>query len=227
MHGIERIKPILCSRSKGLLEQGGEVGRNYELLFGTLINELVEKRKEELFFILDDYHALPLDSLVHQALDYFIDNLPDVVHVVIASRTIPPLPSLSKWRAKENLFEISREELKFTDDEMKTLLCEVYKTSLTEEELKLVSEKTEGWITGIRLILQSVGKEGKSIKDTLNSYLETNQPLFEYFANEILANETLEVQDFLRKCSILDIITAEACDEIFRIKNLNLRFNRF
>jgi len=218
VHGLEKLKKGLALRTKGLLEQGGEVGKNYELLFGTLINELVEKRKEELFFLLDDFHALPEESLVHQAVDYFIDHLPDIVHVVIASRTIPPLPSLSKWRAKEDLFELTREGLRFTEEEVKALLSEVYKLVLTEEEIKRVSEQTEGWITGIKLILQSAGKDGKTIKETLNGYLEANQPLFEYFANEIVASEALGVQDFLRKSSILDVMTPEACDKIFHLE---------
>ena len=223
VHGLEKLQKGLASRTKGFLEQGGEVGKNYELLFGTLINELVEKRKEELFFVLDDYHALPGDSLVHQALDYFIDHLPDTVHVVVSSRTMPPLPSLAKWRAKQDLFELTREGLKFTEEEVKALLTEVYKTVLNEEELKRVSEQTEGWITGIQLILQSAGKGGKvpaqaGIKETLNGYLEANQPLFDYFANEIIARESLEVQNFLMKSSILDTITSEVCDRIFGIE---------
>ncbi len=216
VHGLEKLKKDLASRTKGLLEQGGEVGKNYELLFGTLINELVEKRKEELFFILDDYHALPEDCLVHQALDYFIDHLPDIVHVVISSRTMPPLLSLAKWRAKEDLFELSREGLRFTEEEVKALLSEVYKLVLSEEEVKRVNEQTEGWITGIRLILQSAGKDGKTVKETLNGYLEAHQPLFEYFANEIVAGESLDVQDFLRKSSILEPLTPETCDQVFK-----------
>lgn len=109
VNGLEKIQPGMASRCKGLLDQGGEVGKNYELLFGTLINELVEKRKEELFIILDDYHFLDEYSAVHQGLDYFIDHLPEKAHVVIASRFPPPFPSLAKWRAKEDLFEIARE----------------------------------------------------------------------------------------------------------------------
>ncbi len=219
LHGLEKLKKNLASRTKGLLEQSGEVGRNYELLFGTLINELVEKRKEELFFILDDYHALPEDSLVHQAMDYFIDHLPDTVHVVISSRTMPPLPSLSKWRAKQDLFELTREGLRFTEEEVKALLTEVYKTVLSEEELRRVSEQTEGWITGIQLILQSAGKDGKTVKETVNGYLEANQPLFEYFANEIYSGEPIGVQSFLRKSSILEVMAPEACDRICGIEN--------
>ncbi len=222
-HGFERIQPDLARRTRGLLKQGSEAVSNHELMMGTLINELVEKRKQELFIVLDDYHNLNEDSIVHKALDYFIDHLPDIIHVIIASRTIPLFASLTKWRSKQDLFELSRDNIKFTEEEVKILLNEVYKIVLPEDELKRVSEKTEGWITGIQLILQSAGTDGKvpaaaGIKETLNGYLEANQPLFDYFANEILRYEPAEVQEFLIKSSVLDIMTPEVCNGILKMR---------
>ena len=218
LYGLDRLEPNLVRRSRGLLRHGESLPRSYELAMGTLINELVEKRKEELFFVLDDYHVLSEDSLVHKALDYFIDHLPDTVHVVIASRTVPPLPSLAKWRAKQDMMELTREELRFTEEEVGALLAQVYQTVLPDEELKRVSEQTEGWITGIQLILQSLGKDGKTLKETLKGYLEANQPLFEYFASEVLSSEAPGVQDFLRKSAILDVLTPEDCEGVLAVK---------
>lgn len=217
--GLEQLQPNLVQRTSGLLEHGAELAKNYELVMGTLINELMEKRSQELFFILDDYHTLLDDSLVHNALDYFINHLPDTVRVVIASRTVPQLTSLAKWRSKQNLFELSREELRFTHNEIKALLSRVYKVILSDEELSQVSNHTEGWITGIQLILQSAGKERKTVKEILNGYVAQNRPLFEYFANEILTGESSRVQNFLKYSSILEIMTPNACDAILGMKD--------
>jgi len=219
VYSLEQLQPGLIMRTKGLLAQGGEAISNYELMMGTLINELVEKRKQELFFILDDYHALAEDSMVHKAVDYFIDHFPEAMHVIVASRTIPSLPSMAKWRAKQNLFEISREALKFTEDEVKALLAETHKIALSEEELRNITAHTEGWITGIQLILQTAGKDSKPVKETLNGYLEANQPLFDYFANEIFNSETKETQEFLMKSAVFDILMPDACNRIIGIKN--------
>jgi diguanylate cyclase (GGDEF)-like protein len=219
MHGFEQTDPGLVERSRLLSTQGGEIVRNYELVMGTLINELVEKLNEKLFIFLDDYHSLTEDSLVHKALDYFIDHLPAMVYVVIASRSIPPLVSLTKWRSKQDLFELAREELRFTAEELKTLLADVYKMALGEDELMRVTSETEGWITGIQLTLQSAEKDGNTLKQTLNGYLESNQPLFKYFANEIFNGEPLAVKDFLLKSSVLDIMTIEACNCVLEIKD--------
>jgi len=219
VHGIEELAPGLIPRTVGLLNRKGEVGNDLKLAMGTLINELVEKRREEMFLLFDDYQVLAVDSPVHQAMEYFIDHLPEKVHIVISSRTEPPLPNLAKWRAKRDLFELTREDLTFSDDEVKTLLREAYRRGSTEEELRQVRDQTEGWITGIQLILQSAGKGGKTIRETLAGYLEANHPLFDYFIREVLAGEPREVQDFLKGSALLDILTPEACGCILGTKN--------
>ncbi|KPJ70802.1 hypothetical protein AMJ52_09420, partial [candidate division TA06 bacterium DG_78] len=218
LHGLEQLQPGSVQRTRGLLEQGPEVVKNYELVMGTLINELIEKFKSDVFLILDDYHTIADDSLVHRALDYFIDNLPDMMRVVLASRIIPQLPSLTKWRSKQNLFELTRDNLKFTQDEVASLFTGVYRLMLSDEDSRNVADHTEGWITGIQLILQSVGKDQKTVRETLNSYLAAHQPLFDYFANEVLIREPVELQNFLKFSSILEAMTPETCTTILGTK---------
>jgi LuxR family maltose regulon positive regulatory protein len=219
LHGFEQLQPGSVQRTRGLLEQGPEVVKNYELIMGTLINELVEKCKGTIFLILDDYHTITDDSMVHRALDYFIDNLPDTVRVILASRTTPCLPNLSRWRSKQDLFELTRDNLRFTHEEVTSLLTGVYKLILSDEELRNVANHTEGWITGIQLIFQSVGKDRKTVRETLNGYLAAQQSLFDYFANEVLIRESLELQNFLKFSSILEVMTPEACKIILGVKN--------
>jgi LuxR family maltose regulon positive regulatory protein len=218
LHALEQLQPGSVQRTRGLLEQGPEVVKNYELVMGTLINEFVEKCKRTIFLILDDYHTIADDSVVHRALDYLIDNLPRMVRVVLASRTIPQLPNLSKWRSKQDVFELTRDNLKFTQDEVASLLTDVYRLMLSDEELKNVADHTEGWVTGIQLVLQAVGKDKKTVRETLNGYMAAHQPLFDYFANEVLRREPVKLQNFLTCSSILEVMTPEACTTVFGTK---------
>jgi LuxR family maltose regulon positive regulatory protein len=219
IEGLSQIQPELAKLSSNLLKQGTGVTTNYELIIGTLINELNEQLDRELYFVLDDYHTIFKDSLVHKALDYFIDHMPSKVHVIISSRSESSLFSLAKLQSKQHLFELSREDLKFTSEEIKILLSRVYRILLTGEELKRVSDHTEGWITGIQLILQTAGKDRKTVKETLNGYIAANQPLFDYFANEILTAESVRVQNFLKHSSVLETMTPDACNTVLRIKD--------
>jgi LuxR family maltose regulon positive regulatory protein len=219
VQGLNQIQPNLAKLSSNLLEQENKVTTNYELIIGTLINELNEQLESELYFVLDDYHNIIKDSLVHKALDYLIDYMPNRMHVIISSRSTPPLFSVAKLQSKQHLFDLSREDLKFTPEEIKVLLSRVYRILLTGDELKRVSDHTEGWITGIQLILQTAGKDRKTVKETLNGYIAANQPLFDYFANEILTSESLRVQNFLKHSSVLETMTPDACNNVLKIKN--------
>jgi LuxR family maltose regulon positive regulatory protein len=219
MHGLELFQPHLVERTHRLLQGGTDKTDNYELILKTLVNELVEKTNQDLFIILDDYHTILDASLVHEALDYFVNHVPPHVHVIIAARVIPPLSSLAKWRAKQDLFELSRDDLRFTKDEITVLFNNVYRMMLSHEELKRIFKHTEGWITGIQLIVQSADKRRNTVKEILNGYVAANQPLFGYFANEILAWERSEVREFLIRSSVLEIMTPHVCDMVLKRKN--------
>lgn len=222
VNGIKQIDPILVKYSEGLLKSAkahGEIAKNVELPFGTLINELHEKRKKELFVILDNYHNIAEDSVVHRALDFFIDRLPENTRVIISSRSVPPLPSLARWRAKQELFELSREDLAFTAEEIAALLKDVCKTSLSEEDVRQITAHTEGWVTGVRLILQPDNRGEKTIQQRIHDQLEANKPLYEFFVNDILSGESKALQDFLIKCSILSVMTPAACNAILEVND--------
>jgi diguanylate cyclase (GGDEF)-like protein len=217
VEAMQKIQKSLGKRTKTLFSHVENITRDVEMIMGTLINEIVKKRKEKIFIIFDDFHTIPQESSVYQALDYFIDHLPENVHIIISTRISPSLPSLARWHSKQDVFELTKEELRFTDKEIKFLLEDIYKTTLSSEELKGLALHTEGWATGLQMILQHTGAE--KIKNTLNNYLESNVPLFEYFANEILEEESTVIKEFLLKSSILDWMTTDICDSVLKMNN--------
>ena len=219
IYAFKQIQSDLVIRTDALLKQRGSILKNFELIMTTLINELAEKRKEELFIILDDYHNLDKDSLVHRALEFFINRMPDVIHLIIASRNKPPFRFLPKWQVCQNLFVLSRDELRFSEKEMRILLSEIYSIHLTDADFKLLFEHTEGWITGLQVILQSADKEGWTLKNALNGYLATNELLFNYFASEIFSSLPAEKQTFMKVSALIDIMTPEICNTICKVSN--------
>ena len=48
--------------------------------------------------VLDDYHAIGA-SEVHEAVTFLLDHLPDHLHLVVATRSDPPLP-LARLRSR-------------------------------------------------------------------------------------------------------------------------------
>ncbi|MGB3340027.1 MAG: BTAD domain-containing putative transcriptional regulator [bacterium] len=217
--GFDQLEQNFLKRTKELVTYNKELKNNIGTVMGTLVNELQDKCKKDYYIILDDYHAITASSVVHEALHYFIDHLPTKLHIIIASRVLPSFPALIKWRSKQRVFELGHQDLCFNSREIKQLISDTYGLSLPHIELQRIVQYTEGWVTGIQLILQSSGLHRTAIKDTLNGYLEAHQPLFDYFASEVLSYEPQYIQDFLIQSSVLEILTPHACNMILRRKN--------
>lgn len=183
----------------------------------AFINELAAHRTEQLFIVLDDYQCLDRGSLVHQILDCLIDLMPSSVHLIISSRTPLPLPSLPKWRSKQEVLELDQADLAFGQEDIRALIVNAYRAALSENDLTRMLEQTQGWIAGIHLIMQAAGMH-KSVKETLNGYVAANRPLFEYFASEILGKEDEAVRDFLVQSSVLETLSGPACDYLLERK---------
>ena len=110
--------------------------------------------------MLDDYH-LVTNEAVHQALTFWLDYAPAFLHLVITSRTDPPLP-LGRMRASGQLAELRTADLRFTLDEAAELLSVNGPpgVSLTPAEISALEESTEGWAAGLQLAILSM--QGRS-----------------------------------------------------------------
>src|SRR5207248_3255022 len=82
----------------------------------ALLHEVLDLVDQQLIVVLDDYHHLGMETPVHVVVDRLLAYLPDVIHVIIISRDVPPL-ALSRLRAHNALTIIDRAELLFTDEE--------------------------------------------------------------------------------------------------------------
>ena len=63
----------------------------------VLVNELAAA-PDQVALVLDDYHLIDAPE-VHRSLEFLLDHLPASLHLVLASRSDPPLP-LARLRAR-------------------------------------------------------------------------------------------------------------------------------
>ena len=84
-----------------------------------LINALATAGRPYVL-VLDDYHLIT-DAAVHDGVRFLLDHLPRAAHLVIATRTEPPI-GISRLRARAELDEIASEQLRFSDAEAAALL---------------------------------------------------------------------------------------------------------
>ncbi len=90
-----------------------------EAVMTALINE-IEALRLGFAAVLDDYHAIE-DPAIHHALSFLLNHLPNSMHIVITSRSEPPL-NISRLRARGQLTEIDAADLRFDVSESASFL---------------------------------------------------------------------------------------------------------
>src|SRR5262249_41780287 len=76
-----------------------------------LINDLAAFT-DRVVLVLDDYHVIENEE-IHQPIAALIEGLPPTAHIVLATRSDPPLP-VSRLRARGHLVEVRADDLRFT-----------------------------------------------------------------------------------------------------------------
>jgi ATP/maltotriose-dependent transcriptional regulator MalT/DNA-binding SARP family transcriptional activator len=222
--GISQVMPGLGKAMFSYLkESAGELARHPERAVDVLLNEVLEKIENQLIIVLDDYHHLGLDTDVHAVLDRLLAYLPDVLHLIIISREMPPL-SVTRMRAQSPLSMIERTDLLFTDEETRELFKKVFDLELTPNQLAEYRERTHGWITALQLVKQVAQRtlhtrEQAGQPDLSDVLRQSERDIFDYFAEEVFHDESIEVQQLLLKISLLDRIELDTCAALYEGMN--------
>jgi LuxR family maltose regulon positive regulatory protein len=161
--------------------------------------------------MLDDYHLMHT-ALIHDALAFLLDHQPPQMHLLVATRTDPPLP-LPRLRVRGQMTEIRADDLRFTEEEAATFLNQALGLPLEAEKIATLEARTEGWIAGLQLAALSMrGKE--DVDSFVKAFSGSNRHVIDYLADEVLAQQPEEIRDFLHQTSILDRFCAPLCDAV-------------
>jgi LuxR family maltose regulon positive regulatory protein len=191
---------------------------NVDIMVGTFINQFIKGVKGEFYIILDDFHYLQNNRIICSAIDYFLRHLPKNLHFIISSRAVPNI-NLAYYLAKQELFKIEKEQLRFNDEEIQSLLGSVYGLKVSPGEIKRIAEFSEGWITVLQLILQRIRAAGEeTTQDTLDDYAASDENIFNYFAREVFEQTPAAIKDFLLKTSVLDYLNPKVCDYLLDMR---------
>jgi LuxR family maltose regulon positive regulatory protein len=176
----------------------------------TLINELAEL-SHPVVLVLDDYQFVTEED-AHEAVGFFLDHLPENVHLVVSSRSDPPLP-LGRLRATGEMNEIRTEQFAFSEEEADCLLNEKLGLDIGPDGLAVLLERTEGWPAGI--YLASLSLQNKEDKHAfIESFRGSNRYIVGLLGEEVLAGLGEEVRQFLLETSVLRAMTGPLCDAV-------------
>lgn len=196
----QRINTILHSDESRLL--------NWETVAGALVNDMVDGIGEYFVIVLDDYHLIDGDSDVHALLDTLLRYLPEHCHILLASRTLPPL-TLTRMAARQEVDGLGVDELRFTTHEIQQFMKQNYDLDLPDERIQELARELDGWIAGLLLTRHTLWQG--LFADMIRSQGEAQ--VFEYLATEVFEQQPEDVQEFLLHTAILDQMSPDICDE--------------
>jgi len=181
-----------------------------ESVLTTLVNE-IDAFPDSLTLVLDDYHFIEAQS-IHGSLAFLLDHLPPRMHLIMASRTDPPLP-LAQLRARNELMELRAHDLRFAPDETSAFLNQVMGLSLSAEHVNALEARTEGWIAGLQLAAFSMSGRD-DLPGFIAAFTGSHRFILDYLSDQVLQQQPKELQLFLLQTSILDRMNASLCDAL-------------
>ena len=192
----------------GLLQTAGSASPGAPL--NILINAVAE-HAAPFVLVLDDFHLVSAQSILDM-LAFLIDHRPPQMHLVLISRTDPPLP-LARLRARHQLVDIRADQLRFTSTEIAVFLDEVMGLKLSAEDMAALETRTEGWIAGLQLAALSM-QGCKNIHSFVSAFSGSHYYIMDYLAEEVLQRQPENVRSFLLQTSILDRMCGPLCNAV-------------
>ncbi len=185
----------------------------FETILTPFINELAQLQ-HRCVLVLEDYHLITA-SEIHAALSFLIDHLPPTLHIVLMTRTEPPL-LLARWRARGELTDITATDLRFSLDEVSAFLQQTVRVPISTELAARLEQKTEGWAAGLRLVALALQNQSdpQSAEQFVATFSGGLRSVLDYLTGEVLAALPESTQMFLLQTSFLNPLTGAVCDAV-------------
>lgn len=182
----------------------------WQVVATHLANSLVGMGAPVYLFIDDLQHVRDSEAL--ECLRYLMESTPPELHFVLSSREDPGIP-LGRLRALGHLFELRTAELRFAATETAAYFETRGHTQLSSERLAALESRSEGWIVGLKLLSMAMqwNREERFDGAALSG---ENREIADFFAEDVLARQPHDVQEFLLRTCVLERLCPALCDSL-------------
>lgn len=192
-----------------------------------ILNDLAELTKH-LYLALDDYHLIRNND-IHQFISKLFEYPQPYFRLIIITRRDPQLP-FSVWRSKNKLIEIRSGDLRFNRSEISEFYNRSIFYSPEDNVLTKIEKATEGWISGLRMLLLSADN-GEAMQQNALNFNYKNSSVIKELVDTVLNNQSAAIKDMLLRISILkefnvDLFSELCLEEGEKNKKVEL-FNEF
>ncbi len=201
--------PGFAPTSAAMLGDLSMGGPTREAATEVFLRELPSIAERGAVLILDDFHLVDESPDVRLIARELVARAPDRLSIIFASRRVPSIP-LARMRASGEVAELNTDDLRFDATETARLFSETYGRELEPDVLADVAARTEGWAASLQLVQAALrDRSPADIRRFVRGLTGADQELYDYLAEEVVGDLPEDLQQFLMRTSILQVVSAE------------------
>jgi LuxR family maltose regulon positive regulatory protein len=104
-------------------------------------------------------------------------------------------------------------QLEFREDETRAFIRANLGDAITDDEIRILHERMEGWPAGLRLARLAAGEQGATTS-IINQLPNDSHAVRTYLMQEVLAKQSSEVREYLLRAAFLDRFCPELCEAV-------------
>ncbi len=164
--------------------------------------------------VLDDVHEVT-GTETEDALVRLAGIAPGQLGIVLAGRRAPGLDLLS-LRLSPEITVVDADDLRFRSWEVERLFRDVYAAPLHPEDAATLTVRTDGWAAGLAMFHLITASDSPGERRARLSALSKggSRLVRSYLVREVLEELPGEQREFLRRTSVLGVLTGQLCDDL-------------
>lgn len=177
-----------------------------DVVLEAFIRELGSLPAEPASLVFDDFHLVDDSEDARAIVRALLARAPERLNFVLISRMTPSLP-LARLRSLGEVAELHTADLRFAPEETEQLFRDTYALDLEPGIVAELSRRTEGWVASLQLVRAAIRDRDQSeIRAFVRSLSGAEGNLYDYLAEEVVGELSGEMQQFLMRTSLLEVI---------------------
>ncbi len=171
----------------------------------------IEKLNDNLTLVIDNYQDIN-DGRITEFISSILDNMPGNLNFMVLSQEDPEF-SISRRRLTQSINELRQDDLVFSLEEINDVVTNKAGVSLSEEYIRKIEKKTEGWPAAVSLCALSLLKlDDESRMKTIDNSLASYNYVIDYFSDWIVSDIDKDVLDFIVDTVLMESFNSTLAD---------------
>lgn len=189
--------------------------RSLKQIYVALCEDLYQSQEEYILFV-DDFHLLENQEVL-DLWQWFIESLPDSVHIVIASRKTLKL-KLKKLQLNQDVQSLPLDDLQFNEEEIRDFIVKYHHKNISSELLYDIRSKTEGWIGALQMLILSM-QSSSSVEEIIRKFSGEHKDIMEYLSEVVLDQLPEDIKQFMLQIAITERFCPSLATELSGAQN--------